>query len=347
MQNDTKSPLILVIDDDPYTRLKLRQMVQQEGYRIEAVNDGEQGLEAYERLQPDLVLVDAMMPVMDGFTFCQQLQTLPGSERTPVLMITGLDDQASVDQAFEVGAVDFVTKPIHWPILRQRMQRVLREAQLSQDLVEANHNLQRANQEFYRLAIVDDLTQVANRRRFNEYLQQEWQRMSREQSPLSLILGDVDSFKAYNDAYGHPAGDRCLQSVAKAFRLSATRPADLVARYGGEEFVVILPNTVAAGAMCVAKQIQDTLSAFKLPHAQSLVSDCVTISLGVASLISATDTTPEALILAADKALYQAKTDGRNRVVIACSGGLCCMNGSSDTGFPHDNTSDRFRRLWS
>lgn len=322
MHNDSEKPLILVIDDDPYMRLRLRQMIQHEGYRVEAVSDGEQGLAAYKRLRPDLVLVDAMMPVMDGFIFCQQLQTLPGSESTPVLMITGLEDQASVDQAFDVGAADFVTKPLHWPVLRQRMRRLLREAQLSQALVKANQDLQRANQELYRLAIIDDLTQVANRRRFDAYLQQEWQRHRREQSPLGLILGDVDYFKAYNDAYGHHAGDQCLQAVAKAFSLAATRPADLVARYGGEEFVAILPNTLASGALCVARQIQHNLNAFQLPHAHSHTSDFVTISLGVASFIPAADTTPEALIVAADQALYQAKDEGRNRVVIAVGSGV-------------------------
>jgi diguanylate cyclase (GGDEF)-like protein len=301
---------VLVIDDDRYTRLKLSQIIQQEGYRVEAANDGEQGLEAYGRLRPNLILVDAMMPVMDGFTFCQQFQTLPGSERTPVLMITGLDDQASVDQAFEVGAVDYVTKPIHWPVLRQRIRRVLREAQLSQAL-------EQSNQELQRLAIQDGLTKVANRRRFDEYLQQEWRRLSREGSPLALILGDVDFFKAYNDAYGHQAGDCCLQFVAKAFSLAARRPGDLVARYGGEEFAVILPNTPVQGAVQLTKKIQNHLSTFQIPHAHSQVSDYVTLSLGVSGLIPSAGTTPEALIKAADQALYEAKAKGRNQVVTA------------------------------
>jgi len=312
VNNHHHTSLVLVIDDDRYTRLKLSQMIQQEGYRVEAANDGEQGLEAYGRLHPNLILVDAMMPVMDGFTFCQQFQTLPGSERTPVLMITGLDDQASVDQAFAVGAVDYVTKPIHWPVLRQRIRRVLREAQLSQAL-------EQSNQELQRLAIQDGLTKVANRRRFDEYLQQEWRRLSREGSPLALILGDVDFFKAYNDAYGHQAGDRCLQTVAKAFSLAARRPGDLVARYGGEEFAVVLPNTPVQGAVQLAKKIQNHLSTFQIPHAHSQVSDYVTLSLGAASLVPSSDTTPEALIKAADQALYQAKGEGRDQVIIRCN----------------------------
>ncbi|MBE9076360.1 PleD family two-component system response regulator [Romeria aff. gracilis LEGE 07310] len=317
MHSDNEPPLILVIDDDRYMRLKLSQMIQQEGYRVEAVNDGEQGLEAYQRLRPSLILVDAMMPIMDGFTYCKQLQSLPGSGNIPLLMITGLEDQASVDQAFEVGAVDYVIKPIHWPVLRQRMRRVLREAQLAQALAESNQVLQQANQELYRVATIDSLTQVANRRRFDQYLQQEWQRLSREQNPLTLILGDVDFFKVYNDTYGHQVGDLCLKTVAEAFSLAATRPADLVARYGGEEFAVILPNTSAPGALQVAEMIQRNLSAFKIPHSQSSVSDRVTISLGVASLIPSPGSSPKEIITAADQALYQAKEKGRNRSVIA------------------------------
>ena len=319
MQNELESPLILVIDDDRYMRLKLSHMIRQEGYRVETVSDGEQGLEAYQHLRPHLILLDAMMPVMDGFTCCCKLQTLPGSEHIPILMITGLDDPASVDQAFEAGAIDYVTKPIHWPILRQRMRRVLREEQLAQALAQSNRELQQANQELHRLALLDGLTQVANRRQFDQYLQQEWQRLGREQTPLSMILGDVDCFKAYNDTYGHQAGDRCLQTVAEAFSLVAARPADLVARYGGEEFAVILPNTSAPGALKVAEKIQSTLRAFQIPHAQSSVSDYLTLSLGVASLIPSPSSTPEQALAAADQALYQAKGEGRDRVVIAPS----------------------------
>ncbi|ASC69601.1 diguanylate cyclase response regulator [Halomicronema hongdechloris C2206] len=317
MRNEPESLLILVIDDDRYMRLRLSHMIRQEGYRVETANDGEQGLEAYQRLHPHLILLDAMMPVMDGFTCCCKLQALPGSEHTPILMITGLDDPASVDQAFEVGAIDYVTKPIHWPVLRQRMRRVLREAQLAQALAQSNRELQQANQELHRLVLLDGLTQVANRRQFDRYLRQEWQRLSREQTPLAIILADVDCFKAYNDTYGHQAGDLCLQTVAEAFSLAATRPADLVARYGGEEFAVILPNTSAPGALRVAEKIQNTLRAFQMPHAQSSVSDYLTLSLGIASLIPSLRSTPEQAIAAADQALYQAKGEGRDRIVIA------------------------------
>ena len=304
------SPLILVVDDDKFTRLQIRQRMQREGYRVEEFTNGEQCLAAYTRLNPDIILLDGMMPVMDGFTCCAQLRTLPGGERTPILMITGLEDEASVNWAFEVGATDYITKPIHWAVLRQRVRRLLREVKLTQQL-------EQVNQELQQLATSDSLTQLANRRRFDEYLDQEWKRMVRDKTPLSLVLCAIDVFKAYNDTYGHQAGDHCLQLIAKAISLAANRPADLVARYGGEEFVVVLPNTDDEGALQVADKIQSNVRALDIIHANSPVSDYVTLSLGVASIIPSDESSPELLIAAADRALYQAKTEGSNRVILA------------------------------
>lgn len=308
---------ILIIDEDQGMRQKLSELLQQEGHRVVAVSNAEQGLEVFGCLRPNLILVDTTMPEIDGYSFCQQFQSRLGGDCPPVLMIINLEDEALVEQEFEAGAVDFVTKPVHWPVLRHQIRRVLREAQLARLLAQSNQELQQANQELYRLAVSDSLTQLANRRRFEEYLQQQWQCLSREQAPLALILGDVDCFKAYNDTYGHQAGDQCLQRVAKALSWAANRPADLVARYGGEEFAVILPNTPTQGAVQVAKKIQHNLSTFGIPHACSPVSDFVTVSLGVASLIPSSCTTPAVLVRASDQALYQAKDEGRNCVVIA------------------------------
>ena len=304
------SSLILVVDDDKVMRLQLRRAMEHEGYKVVEASDGEQGLETLTRLQPDIVLLDALMTPMDGFTCCAEFKALPGGDRTPVLMITALNDQESVDRAFEVGAIDYVTKPIHWAVLRQRVRRLIRESKLSQQLKQANQELQR-------LASSDSLTLVANRRRFDEYLGQEWRRMAREKTPLSLILCDVDFFKVYNDTYGHQAGDRCLQQVAKAISSAAKRSTDLVARYGGEEFAVVLPNTTASGAFHVAEEIRASVIALKIIHANSQASQYVTLSLGVASTVPCHQSSPEILIAAADKALYQAKEQGRDAVMLA------------------------------
>jgi diguanylate cyclase (GGDEF)-like protein len=172
--------------------------------------------------------------------------------------------------------------------------------------------LQQANQALYRLAIIDELTQIANRRRFDEYLAEEWQRAMRENHPLALILCDVDCFKAYNDTYGHRAGDVCLQQVAWAITQVVHRPADLIARYGGEEFAIILPDTDLSGASHVAEQLRQSVYWLRLPHERSSASEYVTVSLGVCSVVPDFTLSSHSLIDTADKALYEAKASGRN-----------------------------------
>lgn len=181
---------------------------------------------------------------------------------------------------------------------------------------QAEADLKQANLDLQRLANLDGLTQVANRRCFDEILQQEWKRSRREQVPLSLILCDIDSFKLYNDSYGHLSGDDCLKRVAQAIHYSTRRPADFVARYGGEEFVILLPNTAVEGAIYVAEQIQQSVAALQIPHAYSPAGSTVTLSMGLACAIPLSEENPEQLIAAADQALYTAKANGRNQYCI-------------------------------
>ncbi|MBD2296089.1 diguanylate cyclase [Anabaena sphaerica FACHB-251] len=487
----TNKPLVLVVDDDLVIQMQLRQAMQKEGYKVIEASDGKEAIDIYIRLHPDIVLLDAMMPVMDGFTCCAQLQALATDnftddfgQTTPILMITGLDDPDSVDKAFAVGASDYITKPIHWAVLRQRVRRLLQMSwamkelkhkieqeqliakithkirqslnleiilnttvtevrkllqtdrvivyrlqpdgsgivlvesvgsewqptlgkeikdcyfvekcrqdyrkgtvyvvndiyaagfpqcqldllgelqakanlvvpivqgknmwgllvayqcseprqwqQLEIDLLKQladqlvigirqahiYQQLEAANQELKRLANIDGLTQIANRRCFDEVLFQEWKRLKREKLPLSLILCDIDFFKNYNDTYGHPAGDECLKQVAYIINQSINRPADLVARYGGEEFVLILPHTDTEGAVHIAEEIRSQITSAAIAHISSQVSQYVTISLGIATLIPNDQLYPESLISKADQALYQAKQSGRNCFVIATS----------------------------
>ncbi|MDZ8139886.1 MAG: PleD family two-component system response regulator [Nostoc sp. DedQUE04] len=300
--------LVLIVDDEPFIRMILRHFLEREGYQIVEAQNGIEAINLFNQLHPDIVLLDAIMPDMDGFECCTQLELLDCNKHTPVLMITGLEDQESVDRAFAVGAMDFVTKPIHWPVLRQRVKRLIQQSQLQQKLETMNLELQR-------LVTIDGLTQVANRRRFEEYFSQEWQRLKREQRPLSLILCDVDFFKLYNDTYGHRVGDRCLQKIAQAIKDIIKRPGDLVARYGGEEFAVILPNTDTKGAIHVADQICHAVRALAIPHQNSQVNSHVTISVGFTTEIPQPDSDLEEMIAAADRALYEAKAAGRDRFV--------------------------------
>lgn len=326
-------PLILVVDDDRSLRMLLREFMELEGYQVVEVNNGKQCLEAYADKKPDLILLDALMPEMDGFTCCKELWQIAknnlalalanfdtgGSlgntiisrlwERTPILMITSLDDPATVDRAFESGASDFVTKPIHWAILRQRVRRLLQQAQLYKQLEAANQALQK-------LANIDGLTGVANRRHFDQYLSSQWLSLAQEQAQLSLILCDIDYFKLYNDKYGHPAGDVCLQKVATVLGQSAEKIQGLVARYGGEEFAVIMPYTPATGAVRIAASMQAAIRELEIIHTESGVSQYVTLSLGVGTTIPSFKSSAYELIQTADKALYQAKAQGRNRIIL-------------------------------
>lgn len=178
------------------------------------------------------------------------------------------------------------------------------------------YKLQLANQELRALALSDGLTQLANRRRFDEHLQGEWQRLTRERKPLSLIICDLDHFKLYNDHYGHPAGDRCLTQVAQALMQVPQRPADLVARYGGEEFAIVLPNTHTQGAWNIAQKIRDSIRGLHIPNPLSPLSDYVTVTIGIASAVPSRDSSPQSLLQAADLALYHAKQHGRDRAYV-------------------------------
>ncbi|MBD2446233.1 PleD family two-component system response regulator [Nostoc sp. FACHB-152] len=299
--------LILIVDDEPSMRTLLRLYLEEVGYQVAEANNGTEALSIFQQVRPDLILLDALMPDMDGFEFCDKLRSFDFSNHTPVLMITGLEDQESVDRAFQLGVVDYLIKPIQWTTLRQRVKMLIQQSQLQQKLVIANQQLQQ-------LANVDSLTQVANRRHFEEYLSVEWQRMIREQQPISIILCDIDFFKFYNDTYGHLLGDSCLFQIAQAIKNVVQRPTDLVARYGGEEFVVILPNTNKQGATQIAQKICFAVRSLAIPHKSSSVSSCVTISSGLSTVIPQIDSSFEAIIMAADQALYGAKAKGRDCV---------------------------------
>ena len=206
------------------------------------------------------------------------------------------------DRAWQQWEIDFLQQ------LANQVAIAIHQSKLYRQLEQANRELQQ-------LATTDDLTGVGNRRQFEQVFNQEWQRLSREQKPLSLIMCDIDCFKAYNDTYGHPAGDRCIQSVSQVLEQATQRSTDLVTRYGGEEFTIILPNNDASGALQVARRIRHYLAALKLPHQSSPVSEWITLSIGVATKIPNPKETPVTLVQTADDALYQAKAEGRDRLV--------------------------------
>jgi diguanylate cyclase (GGDEF)-like protein len=314
--------LILVVADKKTRRLLLRRALKKEGYHVAEAHSSEECLQACVEHKPDLVLLDANLSDMDGFSCCAQMQRLLGEDFPPVLMITPLKDQASIDRAFEVGAAEYITRPIHWTVLYQRVRGLLgrRRAmvqlkrQIEQEYL-LKAQIEALEKKLQRLVSVDELTATANRRCFDEYLQREWKRLLREQKPLSLILCDIDFFKAYNDTYGHQAGDECIKQIANIIRQAVKRSADLVARYGGEEFAVILPNTPARGAVGLAETIRSQVKAQAISHAGSQVNKLVTLSLGVASVVPSSESSTDRLITEAKEALYHGKVGLGDRVV--------------------------------
>ncbi|MCA6585679.1 MAG: PleD family two-component system response regulator [Pseudanabaena sp. M090S1SP1A06QC] len=307
--------LILIVDDDIFMRKILVRYLERENYRVVEAANGLEALKLFQEYQPDLILLDAVMPVLDGFECCLRLQKLPQGDHTPILIITALENRESVDRAYEVGASDYVAKPIHWAVLRHRVRRLLEQANLRQKLESANRRLAVVIKELQRLVSIDGLTQVANRRCLDEYLEQEFKRSCREKIPISLVLCDIDFFKKYNDNYGHQEGDLCLQAVAQSISKATNRPADLVARYGGEEFVIVLPNTDQEGGMNIAVNATELVRSLQIPHDYSEVAPYVTISCGVATLFPHQHTQAINLLLkSADRALYVAKAEGRNCV---------------------------------
>jgi diguanylate cyclase (GGDEF)-like protein len=303
---------ILLVDDDLVVRAKVSESLEQDGFEVILAKNGNDGIAAYQEYRPDLILVDAVMPILDGFEFCEQLKNL-GERLTPILMITSLDDNDSVDRAFASGATDYITKPINLPVLRQRVRNLVRQSHLIKNQLT---ELQQANQDLKLLANLDSLTKLSNRRGFDDYIHKEWDRMKRIKAPLSLIMCDVDFFKNYNDRYLHPNGDKCLVKVAMSMRSTVRRSGDLVARYGGEEFAIVLPNTDALGAVSVGENVRSAIKGLQITHEASAVCPYVTVSVGVSTIIPNSENDFQALINAADRALYQAKSQGRDRVTM-------------------------------
>ena len=475
--------LILVVDDQTINLKVLRVILELVGYKLTFAKNGQQALERVAMAHPNLILLDLMMPNMDGLEFCQILKANSEFARIPIIFLTASHEKDHLLKAFELGAVDYITKPFNQPELLARVkthlelhylreqaikqaekeriinsithsihysltlnetlatatsklqqflgadqvfivkfapfsectvvadvcssecplipkstirdlewfttqnqqqplqfldswsveqteqsgispdhQKWLKTYQIKAELLmpifqedrlwgaliahryeqaeswtaeevnilsriinqlaiaiqhsELHEQLELANQQLHHLANTDCLTQLANRRHFDHCIHEEWKRLKREKLPLSLILCDIDYFKKYNDFYGHPEGDVCLQRVAQAISSSVKRPVDLVARYGGEEFAVLLPNTDLPGVIQVAKRIQQTVAALKIPHLQSDFNQYVTLSLGITSLIPSLDVTPDQFIKRADQALYEAKAKGRNQYAI-------------------------------
>ncbi|HAT49636.1 MAG: diguanylate cyclase [Nitrospirae bacterium] len=298
-QPSRKKKVLIVDDTETNIDVLLESLDPQ--HEVSVALDGQTALDMVFKERPDIILLDVMMPGMDGWTVCRKLKGDESTKDIPIIFLTARGQVEDELHGFELGAVDYITKPFASIVVKARVNTHL-ELKGQRDYLSA-------------LSTLDGLTGIPNRRRFDTALNHEWQRAARSNSLLSLIMMDVDYFKPYNDHYGHAAGDECLKKVAgEGFRRVVHRVADLVARYGGEEFVCLLPDTDYDGACHVAEVFRANVERIRIPHEFSQIAPFVTLSLGVATLIPCMESKPVTLVEKADSQLYISKKSGRNRV---------------------------------
>ncbi|MDH5473510.1 MAG: diguanylate cyclase [Gammaproteobacteria bacterium] len=304
---------ILVVDDNNTDRLVMNTYLLRMGYEVVLGGNGLQAVELYKENQPDLVVMDVNMPEMNGYDAAQKIRQI-SDEWIPIIFLSARIGSEDIVKGIEAGGDDYLVKPIDHQVLEAKMKAMQRIAEMRHKLVEMAFELKQANAELKQLVNIDGLTGLFNRRYLDDFLVREVARSKRYQQSLTVILCDIDYFKVFNDTYGHLEGDDCLRGVSAILKNSCRRPTDLVARYGGEEFAIILSDMDSEAAVIMAETIREAIEAEQIPHKKSLVSQVVTMSLGVCSLIPEHGDTPETFLQKADVALYQAKQAGRNQV---------------------------------
>ena len=291
---------VLIVDDMPENISILGELLKDD-YTIRVATSGEKALKiARSETPPDLILLDIVMPGMDGYEVCTRLKTEISTKDIPVIFITSKDTETDEIRGFKAGAVDYVTKPFSPIVVRARVNTHA-ELKKYRDLLEDS-------------SYMDGLTGLANRRKLDEYSKYVWEYALRNSMELSAIMIDVDCFKLYNDNYGHQHGDVCLKRVAEVLGQGVRRKVDLICRFGGEEFLCLLPNTSIAAAEKKAEDLRQAVLSLEIPHPYSKAERYLTISLGVSTAVATPDKSIDLLISEADKALYQSKGEGRNRV---------------------------------
>jgi diguanylate cyclase (GGDEF)-like protein len=303
-EQEAEMPMrILIVDDVAENIRVLSGILAGTGVEISTATSGRRALKIAEHFPPDLVLLDVMMPEMDGYEVCKAMKADPLLRGIPIIFITALADEAAEIKGLELGAVDYISKPFKDVIVKLRIKTQL--------------ELKRQREFLENLSRIDGLTKIPNRRAFDERFDLEWRRSERSAQTLALLLVDVDFFKGYNDTYGHMAGDECLCKIATALYESVNRAGDFVARYGGEEFVALLPVNDPDDMPTIAERLRANIEALAIPHGASTASDCVTISIGGAQFIPNPEADPKAILELADKQLYLAKSSGRNQIKLA------------------------------
>lgn len=296
--SETRKNSILIVDDENTNIMTLTHILGAE-YIIYTVKNGNNALKVAEQQQPDVILLDILMPEMSGYEVISILKNAENTREIPVIFISGLNNPDDEEKGLLMGASDYITKPFSPSIVRLRVENQIR--MLNQLRI------------IEQVSMIDQLTSIPNRRGFDSRMDMEWIRAIREHTMISILVVDIDKFKIYNDTYGHQQGDVVLQVVAHTITQSLNRPGDFVARWGGEEFVVLLPNTDQTGAMNIAEKIRYNIDRISVPCANG-ENTGVTVSIGVKAQIPGFNSSRESFFGEADKALYRAKEEGRNRV---------------------------------
>jgi len=294
-----KKQTVLIVDDVTQNIVILNSTLKDQ-YNTLFAKSGEEALKIAKENKPDLILLDVMMPGMNGFEVCKALKNYEDLKNIPVIFVTALNDSGNESEGLNLGAVDYIRKPYNIDIVKLRVRNHLKMKEYRDELI--------------RLSNTDRLTAIPNRRAIMEAFEREMKLAFRNQQPIGFIMLDIDFFKNYNDNYGHIAGDVTLYTVAQAISDSLKRPTDMVGRYGGEEFLCILPDTDKEGVMKKSQDMLEIVSGLSIPHHHSEVSDVITISIGACSLIPDNEKRIEYYVDLADKALYHSKNTGRNKI---------------------------------
>jgi diguanylate cyclase (GGDEF)-like protein len=307
---------VLLAEDSRSNQMLIRAYIEEAGHQVITVDNDQQAVDAFRAERPDLVILDVTMPIKDGIEAAKDIRKLNNSEQdwVPIIFLSGMSQSQDIARGIDAGGDDYLIKPIDAVVLNAKLRAMERIAAIREQL-------HKANRELKMMSVKDGLTGLFNRRHFDETMEKELKRAERSNTPLSLILCDIDHFKLYNDNYGHLGGDDCLIAVAKAMMKVSIRPGDIAARYGGEEFGFILPDTDLQGAQVIAESIRQSIAALAITHEHSSVTEHVTLSCGVASVQPKKhqDLTAltRVLIETADQGLYRAKKNGRNQVAVA------------------------------
>jgi diguanylate cyclase (GGDEF)-like protein len=297
---------VLVVDDSPTQRAVIAEYLKALDCEVSLAKSGEEALMQVTEHIPDLIIMDVEMPGLNGFDTCKAIRGFLQDAWVPIVYLTGRTDPSGLVEGLNVGGDAYITKPVHQDVLVAISKAMLRVSKLQSELITANKKLDE-------VAHFDVLTQVMNRRGYEDMLDRLWKDHERRKAALSVLLLDIDFFKKYNDGYGHIRGDECLRAVAQTLKNELKRPIDILARYGGEEFVVLLPNTDIDGAKAVGLRLIKAMEQANIEHSFSEVKPYVTVSIGAAENTPNQDI--NSILQTADEALYKAKEAGRHQVI--------------------------------